>query len=116
MEGEIDGLKGRLEERESEIRRMEGAVEEAERATEERERLMKLREELGSNAEMYEECIQGYEMEAAVKDARIRTLEAELSEANEKVLWLESQVEELTVELEKERAVNANLTTTVSEL
>lgn len=72
--------------------------------------------ELATNAKMYNDCIESFEREAAVKDARIRDLEEKLSVANEKIIQLESQIVELTSELEKERIVNANLTSVVSEL
>jgi len=75
-----------------------------------------LQTELITNAEMIEDCIQSFEKEAEEKDARILTLESELNDANDKICTLESRVDELTIELERERSVNANLTATVSEL
>ena len=72
--------------------------------------------ELATNAKMYSDCIESYEREAAEKDARIRDLEEKLRVANEKVIQLEYRIVELTSELEKERIVNANLTSVVSEL
>lgn len=72
--------------------------------------------ELATNAKMYNDCIESYEREAAEKDLRIRDIEEKLRVANEKIIQLESQIVELTFELEKERIVNANLTSVVSEL
>ena len=65
---------------------------------------------------MYEECIETYEREAAEKDTRICTLEKELTEANARISMLECRIEELASELEGERAINANLTTTATNL
>lgn len=70
----------------------------------------------GSNVEMYEEFIQSqsYEKEAAAKDTWIQDLETELNTANKKSpVGIAGGA--LTVELETERAVDANLTI-VSEL
>lgn len=75
-----------------------------------------LQAELTTNAETYEDCIQSYENEAAAKDKRIKDLEIELMIANEKISQLEMQIEKLSLDLEKERSVNANLTATVGEL
>jgi chromosome segregation ATPase len=65
---------------------------------------------------MYEECIETYEREAAEKDTRICTLAKELTEANARISLLECRIEELASELEGERAINANLTMTTTDL
>ena len=75
-----------------------------------------LRKELVANAENYQDCIESFEKEATEKDKRIIDLEKELKLANEKIGQLESRIEHLTSELEKERSINANLTATVSAL
>ena len=51
-----------------------------------------------------------------MKDERIRGLEEDLRMANEHIHQLESQIAELTSELEKARIISANLTSVVSEL
>lgn len=71
---------------------------------------------MATNAQTYEDCIAGYEKEAAMKDKRIRELEGELKVANEAISRLELQIQDLTAELEEEKSLNANLTSTVSEL
>jgi len=102
-------------------------VKEAEGGKEERDRLLaeimfltksfdELQAELTTNAQMYEDCIQSFEQDAAEKDKRIQDLNDELNIANTKIGQLESHIEELTAELERERSVNANLTATVSDL
>ncbi len=75
-----------------------------------------LRSKLGSNAQMYEDCIETYKREAAEKDTRICALEEELRETNMRIHLLESQIEEPASELEDKRAINANLALTVTDL
>ncbi len=95
-----------LAEREGKIWMMAGLEMENEGiAREEREKILAeimfltksfgdLQSKLGSNAQMYEDCIETYKREAAEKDTCICALEEELRETNMRIHLLESQIEE----------------------
>ena len=127
MSTEIDLLKALLQEKEDTISKMGEAVQSVEVAEEEKEKVFaelmflsksfqELESSLEANKQNYEDCIQSFEEEAAVKEKLILDLRKELEEAQEKICSLEAQVSDLTAELVEERRKNENLTGVVTSL
>jgi len=127
MSTEINYLKSSLQEKEDAISKMGASVQGGGVAKEEKEQVFaelmflsksfqELESSLETNRQNYEECIQSFEEEAAVKEKLILDLRKELEVAQKKISSLEAQVSDLTAELVEERRKNENLTGVVSSL
>mmetsp|Transcript_36409 Transcript_36409/g.74247 ORF Transcript_36409/g.74247 Transcript_36409/m.74247 type:complete len:1356 (+) Transcript_36409:87-4154(+) len=127
MSTEINYLKSSLQEKEDAISKMGASVQGDGVAKEEKEQVFaelmflsksfqELESSLETNRQNYEECIQSFEEEAAVKEKLILDLRKELEVAQKKISSLESQVSDLTAELVEERRKNEHLTGAVSSL
>jgi len=127
MSTEINYLKSSLQEKEDAISEMGASVQGDGVAKEEKEHLFaelmflsksfqELESSLETNRQNYEECIQSFEEEAAVKEKLILDLRKELEVAQKKIFSLEAQLSGLTAELVEERRKNENLTGVVSSL
>jgi len=127
MSTEINYLKSSLQEKEDAISKMGASVQGDGVAKEEKEQVFaelmflsksfqELESSLETNRQNYEECIQSFEEEAAVKEKLILDLRKELEVAQKKISSLEAQVSDLTAELVEERRKNEHLTGVVSSL
>lgn len=72
--------------------------------------------DIESNTKQYDETLLMYQNESKAKDVRIKDLEDQLALAKERIGVLEGEVESLRAELVREKAINANLTSTVAHL